>query len=218
METFICYSCGKELPITEFSKNKSKKYGINTSCKKCTSIYKAKYRAEHAEEIRIAKKKCYEAKKEQYKQHNKENYLKNRDVYIARSVKWCKENKERRNARFRKHRAENVEAFREKAREYKETHKEQIRKYVRKTAWNIRHPYCKDIEKIENYELAKANDFIGWDRHHRLETHNSDGERRLVDLTAEELKALDMYYDRPPEELIWLRSSEHTKLHWKGKK
>lgn len=143
MQTFICCNCHKELPITEFSKNKSKKYGINTSCKKCTSIYKAKYR---------------------------------------------------------------------------ETHKEQVREYARKTAWNVRHPYCKDLEKVENYEQAKADNFIGWDRHHRLETHNSDGERRLVDLTVDELKALDMYYNRPPEELIWLRSSEHTKLHWKGKK
>ena len=218
MKTFICHTCSKELPITEFSKNKSKKNGINTSCKKCTSIYKAKYRAENAEKIRIAKQKCYQAKKEQYNQHNRENYVKNRERIIANSVKWGKENKERRNASIRKHRTENIELFREKERIYRENHKEQLKGYSRKTAWNVRHPFCKELEKVENYEKAKVDNFIGWDRHHRLETHNSDGERRLVDLTAEELKALDMYYNRPAEELIWLRSSEHTKLHWKGKK
>lgn len=78
--------------------------------------------------------------------------------------------------------------------------------------------YCDNIENIENYEAAKKDNFKGWDCHHRLETHNSDGERRLVDITRNELKALDMCYHRPPEELIFLTTSEHTRLHKKGQK
>ena len=77
--------------------------------------------------------------------------------------------------------------------------------------------YCKDYENIENYEAAKKCNFKGWDCHHRLETWNSDGERRLVDITKKELQALGMYYHRPPEELIFLTSREHTALHKKGK-
>jgi hypothetical protein len=77
---------------------------------------------------------------------------------------------------------------------------------------------CEDISKIENYEKAKADNFKGWHCHHRLETHTSDGERRLVDITQKELKALDMYYDRPSEELIFLTTREHNSLHKKGKK
>ena len=73
--------------------------------------------------------------------------------------------------------------------------------------------YCKDFENIENYEKAKADNFVGWDCHHRLETHNSDGERRLVDITRRELLALDMYYNRPSSELIFLTRSEHKSLH-----
>ena len=76
--------------------------------------------------------------------------------------------------------------------------------------------YCKDYENIENYEKAAANNFKGWNCHHRLETHNSDGERRLVDLLAEELIALDMYYNRPADELIFLTIEEHTRIHKKG--
>ena len=72
--------------------------------------------------------------------------------------------------------------------------------------------YCKDYENIENYQKAKAENFKGWECHHRLETHNSDGERRLVDISVEELQALGMYYNRPPEELIFLRKGEHTAL------
>ena len=77
--------------------------------------------------------------------------------------------------------------------------------------------YCKDYENIENYQKALADDFKNWEVHHRLETHNSDGERRLVDITADELKALDMYYNRPADELIFIPIYEHSRLHMKGK-
>ena len=77
--------------------------------------------------------------------------------------------------------------------------------------------FCKDYENIENYEKAKADNFKGWDCHHRLETHTSDGERRLVDISHKELKALGMYYNRPPEELIFLPRREHNAFN-KGKK
>ena len=77
--------------------------------------------------------------------------------------------------------------------------------------------YCKDYKNIENYEKALADDFKNWEVHHRLETHNSDGERREVDISVEELKALDMYYNRPADELIFLTIYEHSRLHMKGK-
>ena len=76
--------------------------------------------------------------------------------------------------------------------------------------------FCKDYENIENYEAAKKDNFKGWECHHRLETHNSDGERRLVDITVAELQALGMYYNRPPEELIFLTIKEHNAFK-KGK-
>lgn len=78
--------------------------------------------------------------------------------------------------------------------------------------------YCKDIENVENFEKAKKDNFVGWCCHHRLQTWTSDGKRRDVDITAAELNALDMYYNRPASELIFLTSSEHASLHCKGKK
>lgn len=77
---------------------------------------------------------------------------------------------------------------------------------------------CKDYTRIENYDKAINDTTQTWLCHHRLETHNSDGERRLVDLEMEELIALDIYFDRPPEELIFLTRAEHVSLHTKGKK
>ena len=77
--------------------------------------------------------------------------------------------------------------------------------------------YCKNYQDIENYEKALADNFKGWDCHHRLQTWTSDGERRLVDITKKELIALNMYYNRPSSELVFLPSSEHISLHKKEK-
>ena len=66
---------------------------------------------------------------------------------------------------------------------------------------------------IENYELAKADDFKGWVLHHRLEF---DLEGKEVH-TPESLIRLGMYYNRPYFELIYLTRSEHNRLHRIGK-
>ena len=68
--------------------------------------------------------------------------------------------------------------------------------------------YCKDYENIENYDKAKAGNFLGWCCHHR----------KGADIPTEKLKALGMYYNRPAEELIFLTDEEHGQLHQKGKK
>ena len=76
--------------------------------------------------------------------------------------------------------------------------------------------YCKDYENIENYQKAKADNFVGWHCHHRLETHTPDGVRRGADISHKELIALGLYYNRPPEELIFLTIKEHNAFN-KGK-
>ena len=71
-----------------------------------------------------------------------------------------------------------------------------------------------EYELIENYEKAKADNFIGWDCHHRLELH-PDGSLRF---TRQSLKNLGLYLNRPASELIFLSHSEHAKLHGKSKR
>ena len=75
--------------------------------------------------------------------------------------------------------------------------------------------FCKNPEKIENYDKAISDTTQTWHCHHRLELYTSSGERRLKDLYCRELIALGMYYDRPPEELIFLTQSDHVSLHQK---
>lgn len=69
--------------------------------------------------------------------------------------------------------------------------------------------YCKEYQKIENYELAKADNFKGWHCHHRLEL-TLDNEYAH---SKEDLIRLNMYYNRPYFELIFLPNNEHHKLH-----
>ena len=78
--------------------------------------------------------------------------------------------------------------------------------------------YCYEpLCNIENYKVAVESNKT-WVIHHRLETHDSEGRRRLVDISATELIMLDMYYNRPASELIFLEMSEHLRLHKIGKK
>lgn len=69
--------------------------------------------------------------------------------------------------------------------------------------------YCKEYWKIENYDKARADNFKGWEVHHRLELTLDNKFAH----TIEELQRLDMYYNRPHYELIFLTISEHRRLH-----
>ena len=74
---------------------------------------------------------------------------------------------------------------------------------------------CEDISKIENYEEA-VNDITQiWDCHHKMELVKTGA---VVDSTRQDLIDWGIYYNRPADELIFLRKDEHRRLHKKGKK
>ena len=73
--------------------------------------------------------------------------------------------------------------------------------------------FCReDVSKIEGYEEAIKSE-EQYDCHHRLELH-TDGSLRF---TADSLKKLDLYYNRPASELIFLTRVEHIRLHTKAR-
>lgn len=212
MITKICSKCKKELTLESFGKEKRGKYGVRSVCRECTNKENKEYREQNKDKIKA------------YWQSNKEIFSERKKIYY-------KNNKEKINAKCLEYYYTNIEREKERRKQYRNTHQKEIIQYREKNRENHKEyskkynmlklrKYCiaGKEEAIENYELAKADNFEGWERHHRLETHNSDGVRRLVDLSIAELKALDMYYNRPPEELIWLRNSEHSKLHMKKTK
>ena len=62
--------------------------------------------------------------------------------------------------------------------------------------------YCRNPELIENYNLAISDKTQTWEVHHRREEFYS----------CKELIERSEYFDRPPEELIFLTRTEHNKM------
>lgn len=122
--------------------------------------------------------------------------------HVNRVKKWNKDHPIKNSAHVKKWQIVHADKCREKGLKWSRNNKTMF-------------AFCisEETEEIENYKVAKENDFKGWCIHHRLETHNSDGEKRIVNLTVKELKELGMYFNRPAKELIFLTRSEHSKLH-----
>ena len=74
---------------------------------------------------------------------------------------------------------------------------------------------CEDISLIENYNEA-INSEEEYDCHHRLETHDENGNLREVFLSSKELEKLGKYYNRPAAELIFIPRHEHLSMHSKN--
>ena len=70
--------------------------------------------------------------------------------------------------------------------------------------------YCsEDISLIDNYYQAIADKEKKWEIHHRREC-NSDG-RTLF--THKQLIDMNLYFNRPASELIFVTKSMHNKIH-----
>lgn len=70
--------------------------------------------------------------------------------------------------------------------------------------------YCsEDISLIENYHQAIADKERMWDIHHRKEC---DEEGRTL-FTGKQLIEINLYFNRPASELIFVTRSMHWKLH-----
>jgi hypothetical protein len=67
---------------------------------------------------------------------------------------------------------------------------------------------CSNYSQIENYEKAVSDKTQTWHCHHRLELKCP-----VYKPKAKELMEYGLYYDRPPEELIFLTPQEHIYLH-----
>lgn len=64
---------------------------------------------------------------------------------------------------------------------------------------------CDDLSLIENYDKAINDETQIWDCHHKLEIE--------LNLSRDELKEKDLYYNRPASELIFLTHEEHQRIH-----
>ena len=76
-----------------------------------------------------------------------------------------------------------------------------------KTIWQWK-KVCTDFTKVENHDKAFADNYEGWVLHHKLG----------ISVSREELIELNLYYNRPPQELFFVTEKEHRGIHNKGMK
>lgn len=108
----MCYKCKRELPITEFCKDRSKKDGLSPECRECSSKRSKDYRERNKEKL-----------KEKYLKY----YSENREKILNRNRLWRKNNLER-NKKYRiEYYKNNKEQTLKKTREYQEEHREYYR-------------------------------------------------------------------------------------------
>lgn len=69
---------------------------------------------------------------------------------------------------------------------------------------------CEDVSNIENYDKAIADTQHVWICHHKLEIRDD------YNNSMNDLKLMNLYYNRPANELILLTRSEHNKVHHTG--
>jgi hypothetical protein len=106
METRFCKKCQRDLPLSMYHKDKSRKSGFSFYCKECKTKSAIKYQNEHKEEKKAYKKKYWEenkhrfvedrkkyreAHREDMKRWHAEDYAKNRDKIISEGYKHKKE-------------------------------------------------------------------------------------------------------------------------------
>ena len=68
---------------------------------------------------------------------------------------------------------------------------------------------CEDISLIENYHQVICDPYEKWDIHHRREC---DSEGRTL-FTYKQLKEMNLYFNRPASELMFVTRSMHSKMH-----
>ena len=106
IKTKRCPKCGRVLPITEFSKNKSRKDGLNHYCKQCDRAKRKEYYQTHRDTVlkSVAEWRAknptynaeyYQANKEKKAAYDAEYYQANKDAIQKQKAEYYQENKDK---------------------------------------------------------------------------------------------------------------------------
>jgi hypothetical protein len=149
-----CSKCKIEKELTEFSKDRRSKDGLQNKCKFCNKEYHKKYyqankeyRKKYYKENKEKIKKYYQANKEYRKKYYKENKEKIKKYYQA--------NKERLKERSKKYREANKEYYKKYREANKEYEKERWKKYYKENKEKIKKYREANKEKINKYRRQK---------------------------------------------------------------
>ena len=153
-----CSKCKIEKELSEFTKNKQQKNGLNPSCKCCLKHYREENKEKIKEYIKIYQQNNKEKLKNKYKEYYKENKEKiinqSKDYYQQNKVKveeykkqWLKENKNKVQVYRKIYRETNKEKIKQYYKIYQETNKEEIKEKRNKHYLNNKDVYNERMKK-----------------------------------------------------------------------
>jgi alpha-galactosidase/6-phospho-beta-glucosidase family protein len=123
-----CRRCKKDLPLTEFYKDKSSKDKLTRECKQCSYERRKDYVSRNREKVRATKKKWDLENSKHIKEYRKKMYpkIKDRQKAYKKTEKYLKQQK--------RYRQENRETINKKRQEYEKTEagKRTRRRYITK--------------------------------------------------------------------------------------
>lgn len=115
-----CPVCKQIKPLTEFYKNKNKKYGVQPRCKVCADKSTKKWRSENTERVSTKNK-----------EHHRKHYREKLAEFKKRLKQYYESNKEKILERQRKYRKNNIEKTRETRKQWRIAHPEKESQYRR---------------------------------------------------------------------------------------
>jgi hypothetical protein len=133
MEKKVCSKCKSNKPADQYSKNSSKKDGLNIYCKICARLNHKNFYEKNKDKVLEKHKKWWNDNKKSCLEKEKEYRAKNKDIVDYKNRLRYLKNKTQKLTQQKKHREENKEKYLEYSREYyiknKVLHIERGRKY-----------------------------------------------------------------------------------------
>ena len=129
-----CPGCGEVKAVESFSRDKSKKDGLQCRCKACNG----RYHAENREAKRDYHRRYREENREARRDYSRRYHEENREALQEYSRRYHEENREAIAEKDRRYREENREAIAESQRRYREENREAIAEGKRRYHAEIR--------------------------------------------------------------------------------
>ena len=205
MNCKTCSKCKIEKPLSEFSKNKSKKDGLQDRCKECCAFYEQQNKDKRREYFSL----YHQQNKDKIKEQQALYYQQNKDERKEYQTLYNKQNKEQIKEQKDLYREQN----KHKIKEYYQQNKDKIKEY--QTLYlqqkNSEQPAC--VYRILNKQNGKV--YIGqtrigklrWKKHLRdliAQRHPNKKLQQDFNLFGEEAFEWEMLLELPKDEKILL--------------
>ncbi len=154
MKSKKCNKCEEVKTVDCFAKSKTKKDGLQNSCKECFKKYLKKYWQENREKLLERKKKHYQENREKLLEHQKKYRQENKEKVREKDKKYWQENREKILERKKKHYQENKEKIREHQKKYRQENREKLLERKKKHYQENRE---KLLEYYKKYQKNRYN-------------------------------------------------------------